>query len=309
MATDTAFVVGALALLGSRVPISLRLFLLSLAIFDDMGAILVVAVGYGDALSWPALVIAAALVAAIFGAARLGIRSGAVYLLLGAGVWLAFDASGIHPTVAGVVLGLMTPATEWVSSERLHAILSRVLSYPNGDRLDGHALDRRDIRRAAIAAKEALSPVERLEARMHPWIGFVVMPAFALANGGVTISWKSAADPVAGAVFAGLVVGKPIGVLALSWLAVRIGFATRPADLKWSLLAAGGLLTGIGFTMALFIAELAFPPAMLNAAKIGVLSASVVSGVAGLLALTWLVARQRTARATGGKPRTTSRSA
>src|SRR5690606_36522856 len=124
MATDTAFVMGALALLGSRIPSSLRLFLLSLAIFDDVGAILVVAIGYGSALHWPALVLAAGLLVTVYGAARAGIRGVPVYVLLGVAVWLAFDASGLHPTVAGVVLGLMTPAREWVSNERLHSIRS-----------------------------------------------------------------------------------------------------------------------------------------------------------------------------------------
>ncbi|MBL6954309.1 MAG: Na+/H+ antiporter NhaA [Alphaproteobacteria bacterium] len=294
VATDTAFVVGCLALLGSRIPPSLRLFLLSLAIFDDVGAILVVAVGFGDTLNWTALALGALGLAAVAGAARIGIRNAPVYFLLGGVIWFCFDASGIHPTLTGVVLGLMTSTHGWVSDKRLHSILGRVLSYPRGEHWSGDTIDRGDLRRAGIAVTEALSPEERLEMTLHPWVGFAIMPIFVFANAGVTISDVDIGQPVSTAIFAGLVFGKPIGVLTLSWLAVRLGLATRPVDLSWSLLAAGGLLTGIGFTMSLFIAGLAYTPTMLDAAKIGILTASVVSAAAGLLMLVWLTSRKRT---------------
>lgn len=300
MATDTAFVMGALALLGTRVSASLRLFLLSLAIFDDLGAMLVVAVGYGDALRWPALAVVAALLAVVYGGARLGVRSIPVYAVLGVSVWLAFDASGLHPTVAGVVLGLMTPAREWVSDARLHTIFERVLSHPRGEHWSGDAVGQADLRRAGIAAKEALSPAERLELMIHPWSGFVIMPVFALANAGVRISWTDVGEPVAIAIVAGLVVGKPVGVLAMTWLAVRVGAATRPAGSSWPVLAAGSLLTGIGFTMSLFIAGLAFEPALLDTAKIGILLASIVAGVSGSLVLRWLTS-EKTPPSGGGE--------
>jgi NhaA family Na+:H+ antiporter len=185
VATDTAFVIGCLALLGSRIPPSLRLFLLSLAIFDDVGAILIVAfVGYGGALHWPVLALAVLGLATVAGAARIGIRSAPIYFLLGAGIWLCFDASGIHPTLTGVLLGLMTSTHAWVSDRRLHSILARVLSYPRGDHWSGDTADRGDLQRAGIAAMEALSPEERLEMMLHPWVGFAIMPIFALANAG-----------------------------------------------------------------------------------------------------------------------------
>jgi NhaA family Na+:H+ antiporter len=295
MTTDTAFVIGCLALLGSRIPPSLRLFLLSLAIFDDVGAILVVAVGYGDALNWTALALAAFGLAAVVGVRRFGIRSVPFYFLLGGLIWLCLDASGIHPTFTGVVLGLMTPTHGWVSDERLRTILGRVLSYPSGDHWSGDTTDRRDLRRASVAATETLSPLERLEMMLHPWVGFAIMPIFAFANAGGTISGADIGQPVSAAIFAGLVFGKPMGVVTFSWLAVRLGLATRAFDLNWSLLAAGSLLTGIGFTMSLFIAGLAYIPAMLDAAKIGILSASVVSAVLGLLILVWLTSRKRAA--------------
>lgn len=292
MATDTAFVIGCLAVLGSRIPLSLRLFLLSLAIFDDIGAVLVVAIGYGETLHWPALALSAAAFALVPVLNRLGIRSIAFYFLVGALAWLALDLSGIHPTLAGVALGLMTPARGWVSDRRLHAILERVLAYPPGDHWSGDTSDRRDLQRAGTAAQEVLSPVERLEILLHPWVAFAIMPLFALANAGVNIFPERFDGAVAGAVFVGFVAGKPLGVVLFSFLAVRLGWAIRPPDLSWSLLAAGGLLTGIGFTMAIFIAELAFGSHLLNSAKLGILGASVVAGAAGLSALTWLTSRQ-----------------
>ena len=295
MATDTAFVIGCLALFGSRLPPSLRVFLLSLAIFDDVGAILVVAVGYGTTLNWGALALATLGLAAVAASARLGIRSVPIYFLLGGVIWFCFDASGIHPTITGVMLGLMTPTRVWVSDARLRAILDRVLSYPKGEHWTGDTADRQDLRRAGTAVTESLSPVERLELTLHPWVGFAIMPIFALANAGVVISGADFGEPVALAIFAGLAFGKPIGVLTFSWIAVRLGLATRAVDLSWPLLAAGGLFTGIGFTMSLFIAGLAYAPAMLSAAKIGILGGSAVSAAAGFLMLMWLTSRKEAA--------------
>jgi NhaA family Na+:H+ antiporter len=288
MATDTAFVIGCLALLGSRIPPTLRLFFLSLAIFDDVGAIAVVAISYSDALNWVPLSLAVLGLSAVAGFARLGIRSVPFYFLLGGVIWLCFDASGIHATITGVILGLMTPTHGWVSDERLRAVLSRALSHPTGDFWSGDTTERRDLLRAGTALTETLSPVERLEIMLHPWAGFVVMPIFALANAGVEIHGADLGQPVSAAIFAGLVFGKPIGVLSFSWLAVRLGLASRALRLSWPLLAAGSLLTGIGFTMSLFIADLAYDPAVLNAAKIGILAASTVSAAAGLMLLLWL---------------------
>lgn len=292
MATDTAFVIGCLALLGPRVPLSLRLFLLSLAIFDDIGAIMVVAVGYGGALNWPALALAASGFAGVALMARLGVRDIALYFLAGGAIWLALDASGIHATLAGVLLGLMTPARGWVSDNRLRAILSRVLARPTGEHWSGDTDERRDLQRARVATKEALSPVERLEIMLHPWVAFAIMPVFALANAGVPIASANVDTTIAVAVLAGFVIGKPLGVLVFSYLAVRLGLAMKPPSLSWPVLAAGGLLTGIGFTMALFIAELAFDPALLVSAKLGILAASIVAGVGGLAALFWMTSRK-----------------
>ena len=294
MSTDTAFVVGCLALLGSRVPESLRLFLLALAIFDDIGAILLVAIGYGQAFNGPSLVLACIGIALIAGIARLGIRSIPVYFAIGASTWLAFDASGIHPTLTGVILGLMTPARSWISDNRLHAILDRVVAYPPGDHWSGDTTGRQDLHRASVATREALSPIERLEISLHPWVAFVIMPLFALANAGVVIAPAPFDAILASAVFLGFVAGKPIGVLLFSAIAVKLRLAIRPDDLPWKVLGAGAVLTGIGFTMALFIADLAFRPDHLDTVKLSVVSASVVSAAAGLIALTYLTPRRNT---------------
>jgi NhaA family Na+:H+ antiporter len=258
MATDTAFVIGCLALLGRRVPPGLRVFLLSLAVVDDIGAILVVAIGYSDEIGRTALAAAGAGLAAVRLLALVGVRSVPIYILAGALIWLAVDASGIHPTVTGVALGLLTPTRGWVSDRRLRAILSRVLALPPGSHWSGNTDDRRALRSAARAARETISPVERLEAALHPWVAFGVMPLFALANAGVILSSGALAEPLVMAIMVGFVLGKPLGVVGFAWLAVRSGLAVRPRELGWATLGGGGMLAGIGFTMALLIADLAF---------------------------------------------------
>ncbi|MCB4767301.1 Na+/H+ antiporter NhaA [Ancylobacter sp. Lp-2] len=300
MSTDTAFVIGCLAMLGSRIPESLRLFLLSLAIFDDVGAILVVAIGYGGTLNWAALGAAGIGLAVVAAISRLGVRNIPVYFAVGGGIWLAFDTSGVHATVTGVILGLMTPARSWVSDTRLHAILDRVVAYPPGDHWSGDAAARGDLHRAGVATREVLSPIERLEIALHPWVAFAIMPLFALANAGVPMAAATFDAALTTAIVAAFVVGKPAGVVLFSVLAVKLRLGIRPNELSWGLLAAGSLLTGIGFTMALFIAELAFEPTLLDSVKLGILGASIISAAAGFLALNWLTSRRTPWRHTRG---------
>ncbi len=285
MATDTAFVIGCLALFGTRIPPTLRLFLLSLAIFDDVGAILVVTLGYGEDLSGSALALGFTGIGIVACASRLGIRSIPIYFMLGVAIWLCFDASGIHATIAGVILGLMTPTHIWVSDIRLRAILGRVLAIPTGNQRSGDAASRNELHQAGRAVTESFSPVERLEMLLHPWVGFAIMPIFALANTGITIHSTDFGQPVSLAIILGLMLGKPIGVLGFSWLAVRFGVAVLGPGLSWSFIAAGSFLTGIGFTMSLFIASLAFDSAMLNAAKLGILAGSAIAAIVGIIML------------------------
>jgi NhaA family Na+:H+ antiporter len=270
MATDIAFVVGCMAVLGPRVPKGLRVMLLSLAIADDIGAILVIAIGYSAGLDWTALGLGVVGIGAVVALARLGVRSVAVYALLGALVWIAFHASGVHATIAGVILGWLTPIRPWVSERRLAGILKE-------GGVGGRTLE--------IAARESVSPLERLEGALHPWVGFVIMPLFALANAGVALSPDAFGEPVAVAAGLGLVIGKPLGILAFSWIAVRAGLARLPEGVGWREVAAGGALAGIGFTMALFIAGLALPLDLLDSAKVGILAASAVCAAIGMAAL------------------------
>lgn len=297
MSTDTAFVIGCLALLGSRVPETLRLFILSLAIFDDVGAILVVTIGYSHGLNVIALGAAGLGLAAVWGVARFGVRSLFVYFALGGCIWLAFDLSGVHATLTGVLLGLMTPARSWVSDLRLHAILDRVTAYPPGERWEAGTKARGDLRRVGVAAREALSPIERLEIMMHPWVAFIIMPLFALANAGTSFDTVGFDATLTFAIVAAFVIGKPAGVLLFSILAVRLRLAVRPSQLSWGLIASGSFLTGIGFAMALFIAELAFAPALQDTVKLGILIASGVSAAVGLAALALATMLRRVPRA------------
>jgi NhaA family Na+:H+ antiporter len=293
MATDTAFVIGCLALLGNRIPQGLRVFMVSLAIVDDIGAILVVAIGYGHDINWVALGLSAFGCILIHILSKLGIRSLGIYFFMGALVWIAMDASGIHATVTGIIMGLMTPTKKWVSDERLHGILEHVVAYPPGDHWSGNTADRKALRMAEAAARETLSPVERLEIMLHPWVGYVIMPLFAFANAGTPIIVTDLGSSLTVAIFVGFALGKPVGIVVFSWLAIRLGIAIRPVELNWWLLAGGSLLAGIGFTMALFIANLAFNPELINAAKLGILLASVFSALAGMLLLSGWSARNR----------------
>lgn len=291
MATDTAFVIGALALLGSRIPQILRVFMLSLAIVDDIGAILVVAIGYSNEIVWQALVVAAVGVAVIPAMTRLGVRGISAYVVVGSFIWLAIDASGVHATIAGVILGLLTPARRWVSDKRLYAILDQVVAHPDGADDSGATKDRETLQVAAIAARESLAPVERIEMALHPWVGFLIMPVFSLANAGLPLSSSGLDVSVTTATLISLWIGKPVGILMFCWLAVRMRIAVRPAQLSWGVLAGGSALAGIGFTMALFIANRAFDDTFLNSAKMGIFLASVLSAALGLALLAWFTRR------------------
>lgn len=286
MATDIAFAVGILTLLGRRVPSGLKVFLLALAIVDDIGAIVIIALFYSGAIQTLACGLAALGIGLVFAMNRLGVRSITAYVIIGAGVWLAMYRSGIHPTIAGVVLGLMTPGRAWIAGESLVALLLDAV-----DRLDGRidrtpAHDRSQlVGNLTSTAREALSPLERLEAALHPWVAFVIMPIFALANAGVALQPAAAGHGIVLAVAAGLVFGKPLGIALFSWLAVRSGMAQLPIGANWRALIATGCLGGIGFTMSLFIADLGLEGSLLDAGKIGTLAGSTISAGLGLMLL------------------------
>ncbi len=282
MATDIAFVVGCMAVLGSRLPSGLRVLLLSLAIADDIGAILVIAIAYTDTINLVALGLGCIGIVVVAVLAKIGVRRIPVYLAIGSLVWLAFHESGIHATIAGVALGLLTPARSYIDREGFSRVLMRVQEVFDGEEWSrtGHRGDK--LRRFQWLARETISPVEYLEQSLHPWSSFVIIPIFALANAGVAFSLADIADPVAVAVAMGLSVGKPLGIVLLSFIAVRLGLATLPEGVSWSVLTAAGFLAGIGFTMSLFIAGLALEGQSLEAAKVGVLAGSLISAIVGM---------------------------
>lgn len=286
MATDIAFVVGFLALLGRRVPLGLKIMLLALAIVDDIGAVLVIAVFYSSDISLTALILAVVGFGVTVFFNRIGVRRVTVYVIVGALIWLAVLRSGVHPTVAGVLLGLLTPASAWIGNQGLLEIVAAAY-----ERLK-HSPDWPDapdrtmlLSELGTAARENASPLERLELGLHPWVAFGIMPLFALANAGVTVAPEQITSPVSLAVAAGLVIGKPLGIVFFSWLAVQTGLARLPAGITWRAMVGAGCLAGIGFTMSLFIAGLALEGSLLEAGKLGTLLGSTISAILGMTLL------------------------
>ena len=285
MATDIAFVVGCLAVMGPRIPGSLRVFLLSLAIADDIGAILVIAIGYTESLDLGALALGIAGIGVLLGLKKVGVRNMMVFFGMALFIWFEFHESGIHATIAGVILGLLMPTRSWVSEKRLGSIVQNTLHFLQGEGWRSPGERYNMLRQMERAARKTVTSLERLEMDLHPWVGFIIMPIFALANAGVPIEISDFTNPVAVAVVLGLFIGKPAGILLFSWLAVRIGLAKLPEGINWGVITGGGFLAGIGFTMAIFIAGLALAGDLLDAAKVGILAGSAISAIVGVLLL------------------------
>lgn len=282
MSTDTAFLVGVLALFGPRCPDQLRLFLLTLAVVDDIGAITVMAVFYTDSLWLPGLGIAAVLVAALLVLRWLGVWRLTPYLLVGAGLWVAVYASGVHATLAGVLLGLLLPA----SRARREDVVA-VPAYAK--RLAAETTAERE-HLTELAARAAVPAGERLQRVLHPWSAYVVVPVFGLANAGVRLDAESlraaATSPVSIGVAVALVVGNAVGIFGAAALALRLGLGDLPGRVRYSHLLGGAMLAGIGFTISLFITELAFDDErIIEQAKIGILAGSLVAAVVGSVTL------------------------
>lgn len=296
MATDIAFVLGVLALLGKRVPVSLKVFLTSLAIVDDIGAVLVIAVFYTSAISWFHLAVGFGFLAALVAANRLGIRHTLIYAALGiGGLWFSFLLSGVHPTVAGVLAAMTIPAYSRIDKDQF-LNKSRYLlgEFERAGAQGGNALTDEVQRESAEALEKASelvqAPLQRLEHYLHPWVIFGIMPLFAFANAGVSLSGDLSevfTHPVTLGVAFGLILGKQLGITLFSWLAVRSGLAAIPSRVSWRQIYGAGWLGGIGFTMSIFIASLAFDddPRILSIAKIGILTASLIAGASGFLIL------------------------
>ncbi|MBK8692728.1 MAG: Na+/H+ antiporter NhaA [Deltaproteobacteria bacterium] len=287
MATDIAFAVGVLTLLGRRVPAALRVLLLALAVIDDLGAIVVIALFYSAGISLSGLLVVALGLGLLFVMRALGAPE-ALYVIPGVVVWAGVYAAGIHPTIAGVLIGLLTPVRAWLGptgfARTVRAELDLLSEVPSGA-LTTHGLAE-TLSHVDAARREAISPASSLIETLHPWVAFVIMPLFALANAGVSLrglSLDHGNARVALGAAVGLVVGKPVGVLIACAIALRLRVATLPRGLGARHLVTLGVVAGVGFTMALFIAQLAFrDAAMLSAAKLGVLLASAFAGVLGL---------------------------
>jgi Na+:H+ antiporter, NhaA family len=294
MATDIAFALGVLALLSDRVPASLKVFLAALAIADDIGAVLVIAFFYTEQISWISLGVGGFCFVALIVANRAGARHPLVYAVLGVGLWLAFLQSGIHATVAGVLLAMTIPARQRIDSRAFLVRSEKILDEFRRSEDEGETIEGGESKSAALhfLARDCVraeSPMLRFEHALAPWNKHVIMPVFALANAGVVLgagAARSLVDPISLGVICGLVLGKPIGIVLFSWLATRSRVAAMLDGISWRQVVGVGLLGGIGFTMSLFVANLAFGDTpTLEMAKVGILVASIVSGAAGAIVL------------------------
>ena len=280
MATDIAFAVGVLALLGDRVPAPAKVLLLALAIVDDIGAILVIAVFYRSDLHLGWLAGALGGLAVVIGLRRVRVWYLPIYITLGIVIWWCMFRSGIHATLAGVVLGLLAPARPLLAPSQSDRVLAR-LSADTAITID-------EVREASFALRESVPVAERIEAALHPWSSYVIVPLFALANAGVTLSWDRVSDaatsPITLGTVVGLVVGKPLGIVLAVAIAVWLGWARLPEGLDWRLVGGLGAVAGIGFTVSLFVSGLAFDdPLRQSQATLGVLTASVSAAAVGAL--------------------------
>lgn len=266
VATDIAFALGVLTLLGDRIPTALRVFLAALAIADDIGAVIIIAIFYAKTILGTHLIVAGLCFAALIALNRAGARHPLWYSALGIVLWLAFVDSGIHATVAGVLLAITIPAGQRTESQAV----------PTG----GANLEE---------GKRDESLMLRFEHALTPWVAYVIVPVFALANAGVTLHSDAAnalVSPVSLGIICGLMVGKPVGITLFSWLSIRTGLATKPDGVSWRQIVGAGALAGIGFTMSIFIDDLAFGQSpLLETAKIGILTASLGSGILGTIIL------------------------
>ena len=298
MATDIAFALGILALMGPRVPLGLKVFLAALAIVDDLGAVLVIALFYTADLNVLALGVGGAILIGLVILNRIGVRHPGGYTVLGLALWAAFLASGVHATIAGVLLAMTIPARTRLDTDEFLQVGRSYL-----DEFERVGVEGRDVltnheQQIAIQMLEnsceaAQAPLQRIEHDLQLWVAFGIIPLFALANAGVHLDVDFAtamSNPVTLGVILGLVLGKPIGITLLAWLAVRFGLASLPHGVGWGQIHGVSWLGGIGFTMSLFVANLAFGEGsvLLDAAKIGVLSASAVAAAMG-----WILLRRR----------------
>ena len=301
MATDIAFSLGVLAMLGSRVPLSLKIFLTTLAVVDDIGGILVIAIGYSDHVELSFLLWAALLLGVLCIGQLIHVKSKIFYLGIGGIIWFLFLNSGIHPTIAGVLIAFCIPAKPVFNPKSYIRTIRRAIG--NFREENDEALSRYSIlshqqmdwlKQIESASDKVISPLQELEDSLHPIVNFLIVPLFAFANAGIYLLDMHPGDLFGGitvAIIVSLVAGKFIGIFGFSWLAVRLKLAPMPSLTTWGMIAGVSLLGGIGFTVSLFIASLAFSPAdavqasLLNLSKLGIVVASLIAGASGYFTL------------------------
>ncbi len=287
MATDIAFAIGVLALLGRRIPVELRVFLLGLAVVDDLGAIAVIALFYTDTIEWSSLLISLTILAAAAVSVRIGIRSIVFYIVAGLLMWYFFLESGVHATLAGVLLAAIVPAGAARGRDEYAATLDDLLhdyrlAMSNGDEEHAEIV----LEEIEKLSRSTESPLESLEHMIHPWVSLAILPLFALANAGITITGDTLSDAAGSSITigiaAGLLAGKALGIFGITWLAIRFGVGQLPAGVAKMHVLGVGFLAGIGFTVAIFISGIAFDdPALVDQAKMGIFVASVAAAVIG----------------------------
>jgi NhaA family Na+:H+ antiporter len=293
MATDIAFSLGVLALLGTRAPLALKVFLSAFAIIDDLGAVLVIALFYTDDLNITALFYALLAFGGMLLANRLGVRNTLVYFLIGCVMWYFMLKSGVHATIAGVLGAFAIPVRQRIAPEEYVACVRdylRQFEVPHRKpTIILNPLQQSAVEAIERASERVQSPLQRLEHILHPWVAFLILPLFALSNAGVSLLGEQAqidwGSRVLWGVALGLLLGKPVGILLASWLTVQLGFSRLPSGVGWVHILGVGFLGGIGFTMALFIAQLAYTDPALDLAKIGILVGSLLAGIIGFLLL------------------------
>ncbi|MCM1110468.1 MAG: Na+/H+ antiporter NhaA [Clostridium sp.] len=308
MATDIAFSLGVLAILGSRVPVSLKVFLTTLAVVDDIGGIIVIALFYSGHINALYLLVAAGLFGVLLLGSRMKIKSKMFYVGIGGVIWFLFLNSGIHPTIAGVLVALCVPATPVYPPKKYIKKIRRAISNFRSDDdeslsaltiLDKNKLDW--LKQIESASDKVISPLQDMEDTLHPVVNYLIVPLFAFANAGICLAGLDPASIVEGislAIILGLVVGKFVGILGFSWLTVRLGWAPMPERCDWRMMASVSLLGGIGFTVSLFIANLTFvsggaaAAALLGQAKLGIIVGSLLAGVGGFVLLNRFLPRE-----------------
>lgn len=299
MATDIAFSLGVLSLLGKRVPLSLKVFLVAFAIVDDLGAVMVIALFYSGDIQWNYLLIGLALFILLIIFNRMAIRYIPAYMIVGWCIWFMFKNSGIHPTIAGVMIAFTIPMNPKIALTKFKQSMEKYLSVFNSEEFGKSKTLSKDQLTAIDNIEEEIklvqSPVQELEHKLHPFVTYVIMPLFALTNAGVVFKASGIEDifgELSGTIELSLIVGKVVGIFLFTWLSVKLGIGVLPSKVRWVHILGLGFLGGMGFTMSLFISNLAFSgPLLLDPAKIGILTGSLIAGILGYLLLSFTLER------------------